>query len=162
MSINLNERLSANFTLGEYINSPTATREKIYDQFNPPANIIANIRRINVIMQTARNMFGKPISIGSGYRCKRLNTLVGGATRSEHLDALGVDIPIRNYSQDETIRLIEIFISLGVKRIGLANTFIHVGFSTDRPQNVVFDYTGARQTPKYLADKRSHFLRLMK
>lgn len=158
----INERLSANFTMREYLNSATATARNIQEQFDPPANIIKNIRWVNGYMQKARDLFGKPLSIGSGYRCPRLNKAVGGATRSEHLDALGVDIPTRNFTQAETIKLIEIFIGLGVKRIGIAKTFIHVGFSSDRPQNVVFDYQGAKATPLYLQRERTRFVQLMR
>lgn len=146
----------------EYINSATATARNIQEQFDPPANIVKNIRWVNGYMQKARDLFGQSLSIGSGYRCPRVNTAVGGATRSEHLDALGVDIPTRNLTQEETIELIEIFISLGVKRIGIAKTFIHVGFSSDRPQNVVFDYQGSKATPLYLQKERTRFVQLMR
>jgi hypothetical protein len=159
----INERLSANFTMREYLASPKATSLKFHEQFNPPMNIVENIRWINTFMQKARDLFGKALVIGSGYRCKRLNdSIPGAATRSEHLDALGVDISTRNFTEAEVIRLIEIFIEMGVKRIGLAKTFIHVGFSSDRPQFVVFDYQGAKATPAYLQRERARLLQLMR
>lgn len=157
-------RLSTNFTLAEYLASPTAKSSNFTEQFNPPQRILDNIQAINVPIQAARTKFGKPFNITSGYRCPRLNTAVKGARASEHLDALGVDLSTRNYTQAEVIRLIEIFIELGCKRIGLGATFIHVGFSKQavHPQNVVFDYQGLNATPAYLARERARLVQLMR
>jgi len=161
--MNLQERLSANFTLGEYLESPTARSRNITEQFTPPANIIANIRMINERIQRVRTQFGRPLKFTSAYRCPRLNTAVGGARQSEHLDALGVDISTAGITNADVIRLIELFISDGCKRIGLGRTFIHVGFSKQRqhPQNVVFDYQGANATPAYLLPHRSKWVSMM-
>ena len=162
--INLQEKLSANFTLGEYLESPTARANKFNEQFNPPANIVANIRMINERIQVVRTQFGKPLKFTSGYRCPRLNTAVGGAKASEHLDAFGVDISTSGMSQKDVIDLIELFISNGCKRIGLGRTFIHVGFSRQakHPQNVVFDYQGAHATPAYLLPNRNKWIGMMR
>ncbi len=35
---------------------------------------------------------GYPIRISSGYRCVRLNKLIGGAKKSQHLDGMAADI----------------------------------------------------------------------
>jgi zinc D-Ala-D-Ala carboxypeptidase len=157
-------KLTANFTLNEFLSSPTATANKITEQFNPPQRILDNIRATANRLQAIRTRFGLPMSITSGYRCPRLNTAVGGARASEHLDALGVDISTRNYTQAQTIRLIEVAIELGCKRIGLGATFIHIGFSTQakHPQNVVFDYQGANATPSYLARERARLVAMMR
>ena len=157
-------KLTTNFTLKEFLFSPTATANKITEQFNPPQRILDNITIVANRLQEIRDRFGKSMNITSGYRCPRLNTAVGGARASEHLDALGVDISTRNYTQAETIELIEIAIELGCKRIGLGATFIHIGFSkqSKHPQNVVFDYQGTHATPKYLAKERARFIEMMK
>jgi hypothetical protein len=162
--VNQRERLSANFTMGEYLASPTATANKITEQFNPPLRILNNIRKINKTVQEARDKFGKPIAIGSGYRCDRLNALVGGARNSEHKDALGIDARTHNYTESEIIELIEIFIGLGVKRIGLAQTFIHIGFSdmSIHPQNVVWDYSDKRRAPESLRRHREKWIKMMR
>jgi zinc D-Ala-D-Ala carboxypeptidase len=162
--INLQERLSANFTLSEYLESATARKHNFTEQFNPPANIVANIRMINERIQVVRTQFGKPLRFTSGYRCPRLNTAVGGAKASEHLDALGVDISTSGMSQKDVIDLIEMFIMQGCKRIGLGRTFIHVGFSRQakHPQNVVFDYQGAHATPAYLLPHRTKWISMMR
>jgi hypothetical protein len=162
--INLQEKLSANFTLGEYLESATARSRNFTEQFNPPANIIANIRMINERIQVVRTQFGKSLRFTSGYRCPRLNTAVNGAKASEHLDALGVDISTSGMSQKDVIDLIEMFIMQGCKRIGLGRTFIHVGFSRQRqhPQNVVFDYQGANATPAYLLPHRNKWIGMMR
>jgi hypothetical protein len=162
--INLNEKLSENFTLGEYLESATARSRKFDEQFNPPANIVYNVRMINQRIQVVRTQFGKSLKFTSGYRCQRLNSAVGGKVNSEHLDALGVDISTVGMSQKDVIDLIELFISNGCKRIGLGRTFIHVGFSRQakHPQNVVFDYQGANSTPAYLLPHRNKWIGMMR
>jgi hypothetical protein len=162
--IAMSEKLSVNFTLGEYLESPTARANKITEQFSPPLRILNNIRRINKPIQEVRTAFGKPLKFTSAYRCPRLNTAVKGKRASEHLDALGVDISTAGMTESDVIRLIELFISIGVKRIGLGRTFIHVGFSkmSVHPQNVVFNYQGAHATPAYLNKMRNDWILAMK
>lgn len=88
-----NIQLSKNFFLHEYLKSPAAERfpELNLKQFNPPGNVIENIKKINQLLQRVRDWYGLPIRITSGYRCTELNAMIGGAPTSQHRFGEAVD-----------------------------------------------------------------------
>jgi hypothetical protein len=59
--------------------------------------IITNITRLVVeVLDPARELLGKPISVSSGYRNDKLNKAVGGANTSQHLLGEAADITCYN------------------------------------------------------------------
>ena len=59
--------------------------------------IITNITRLVVeVLDPARELLGKPISVSSGYRSEKLNKAVGGANTSQHLLGEAADITCYN------------------------------------------------------------------
>ena len=154
----LNMRLSANYTLNSYLRGNIATSNNIREQFSPPTNILTNINYINLRIQKIRDIYGKELYISSGYRCERVNKLAGGVKNSEHLLALGVDLSFGTNINDG-IKIAEIAIKNGCKRVGLGSSFIHLGFSTTLPQNVVFMY--GSKTPARLKAAQPTLIRLM-
>lgn len=76
-------KLTDNFTLRELTRSITATNRGIDN--TPTAMAIASLRALAVkILQPARNFLGFPITVTSGYRCPKLNKVLGGAKHSQH------------------------------------------------------------------------------
>src|SRR4030066_336790 len=55
------------------------------------------------VMEDVRGILGKPIIITSGYRCSRLNKLVGGRPNSKHVDGLACDFICPPWSIPEII-----------------------------------------------------------
>jgi len=81
------------FTLDELLESQTARRRKITEQFNPSDKVISNLNElVENILDPLREAYGKPIKISSGYRSQRLNTIIGGAVNSQHLLGQAADI----------------------------------------------------------------------
>jgi hypothetical protein len=65
-----------------------------------------------------------PVSIYSGYRCKKHNIAVKGATKSQHLYAKAADIHINGISMDKLYKICDkVFSKNGVGRYP---TFVHV------------------------------------
>lgn len=86
-------KLSPNFTLEEMLESQTARRKGIAEQFTPPPEVIANLKALcKNILQPLRDAIGGPIKISSGYRCPRLNKAIGGAKNSQHMAGEAADI----------------------------------------------------------------------
>lgn len=83
-------KLTKNFTLEELYQSATATRRGI-NNF-PPENVKKQITELAVLLQKIRDKYGFPIRVNSGYRCPQLNTIVGGAKTSQHLQGQAADI----------------------------------------------------------------------
>jgi len=84
------------------------------------------------------NLLGKHLDFTSGVRCADCNEAAGGSPTSEHLTGHACDIHIRD-SQDR-ISVTRAVLQAGIKRIGIAKTFIHIGVDDEHPQNVLWTY----------------------
>lgn len=83
--------LSKDFTLAEMIASVKALACDIMEQWNPPQEVIDNLGALcSNLLQPLRDALG-PIHISSGWRCPRLNKLVGGVPDSWHLTGCAAD-----------------------------------------------------------------------
>lgn len=80
-------------------------------------------------LQQIRNHFGRPVIINSGYRCTSHNKAVNGATKSKHLYGMAADIYINGIEPKEVAKYAE---SLGIKGIGLYDTFVHIDTRTTK------------------------------
>ena len=100
MKENLNDiRLSAHFMLGEFVNL-----QKYADNI-PTMQAVVNLTYgCHMLLEPARKVVG-PIIINSGFRCRRVNALVGGVSNSQHLVGQAADIRPRDARQFQ--RLIE-------------------------------------------------------
>lgn len=94
--VDLNERLSANFTLKELLHSNDADAAGLLaHQYDPPAEVVENLRYLcRTTLQPIRDGLGFPLRVSSGYRSPELNRLVGGATTSQHLSGQAADIDL--------------------------------------------------------------------
>ena len=79
------------FSVSELTSSATALREGID---NRPSKCAYHLLHVLVqqLLDPIREAWGEPIVVSSGYRCKELNTLVGGAKNSHHLLGCAADI----------------------------------------------------------------------
>ena len=90
-------------------------------------------------LEEVRKVYGKPMYITSGYRCPAHNQAVGGVPESAHVDGVAADIGCSLAA--DRMRLVEIAIGEGFRRIGIAKTFIHLDISETLPQNVIWLYS---------------------
>jgi zinc D-Ala-D-Ala carboxypeptidase len=86
-------QLTPHFTLEEMLESQTARRWNIQEQFNPRAEVVQNLKLLcENILEPLRSYIGRPIIISSGYRCPEVNKRVGGQPKSQHLKGQAADI----------------------------------------------------------------------
>lgn len=84
-------KLTEHFSLSEFEASDTAKQYGITNQADQQS--IANLMALCVaVLEPLRQWFGAPITIGSGYRCPRLNAIVGGVNNSQHLTGQAADL----------------------------------------------------------------------
>jgi zinc D-Ala-D-Ala carboxypeptidase len=99
-------KISKNFTVGEFLESQAGRRHRIEEQFNPPREALINLKLlVENILQPLRDAIG-PIHVSSGYRCPRVNKIVGGASKSQHILGQAADlkgIRVSNKKLYETI-----------------------------------------------------------
>ncbi len=81
--------LSDHFTLDEALFSSTATRYG-FDN-NPADEILENMKFAAQQMEAVRAILGRAIHVDSWFRCKELNTYVGGAEGSAHMYGWAID-----------------------------------------------------------------------
>ena len=75
--------LSKNFTLEELIHSNTAIKKGINN--DPNELQVSNLKRLVIkVLQPTRDFLGVVLISASGFRCHLLNTLIGGASGSQH------------------------------------------------------------------------------
>lgn len=86
-------------------------------------------QRITPVMadraQAIQNIFGKRLTITSGYRDPERNKDVGGATQSAHLTGNAIDVDVSGMTHDERLKLIRIASALGIGGIGIYANSLH-------------------------------------
>ena len=90
-------QLTNNFTLAELCKSQTALRKGI-DNLPKDPDVVAKMQTLaEEVLQPVRDKFG-PTVINSGYRCKKLNTAIGGSKKSQHCFGEAADIEVPTLS----------------------------------------------------------------
>lgn len=90
IDVDLKQQLSEHFKLSEFTQSGTARRHKVKNV--PGPREVERLRFLCVkSLEPMRRRFGA-IRITSGFRCKKLNALVGGSPMSQHVLGEAADI----------------------------------------------------------------------
>ena len=84
-------KITNNFTLTEL----TRTNTGIANQPDKE-QVAAIINLCGKVLQPARELFGKPIHVTSGFRSLAVNKAVGGVPKSQHLLGQAADITVLN------------------------------------------------------------------
>ena len=99
------------FTIEELEHSDTATKYKIDNTSNGETRTNL-IKLIEMLLDPIRTKWGKPIKVNSGYRCSKLNRMVGGVSTSQHVLGEAADITVG--SSEENRKLFEMIISMNI------------------------------------------------
>lgn len=94
---------------------------------------------LEILTELERRM-GFELRIDSGYRDATHNEDVGGVEGSEHTHdpSQGADV----FCQRSVTRfkMLKNLFDMGIRRIGIGKTFVHVGISTTHPGDVCWHY----------------------
>ena len=139
-------QLSSNFTLAEMLESQTARRHGFDEQFRPSKSAVNNLKLVaDNILQPLRNHTGQPIRISSGYRCRRVNTQVGGAANSQHVTGNAVDIisaspNVSNATLFELIQRLKLPYDQLIWEFGtrINPAWVHVSFSNRHRRQIIY------------------------
>lgn len=99
-------KLSTHFSLEELCRSEVADRHGIDNA--PPRHIVDNLKSLCVgVLEPLRIQVGSPIIVTSGYRCPKLNNLVGGKHHSQHMLGFAADIHVDGMPTEHLARCVE-------------------------------------------------------
>ena len=157
MKIDPNQKLSENFTLGEFIASDTAKKKGIDN--TPTLVDIYHMQELCVyVLQPIRDAWGKPIKVTSGFRCYKLNRAVGGSPTSVHPRGWAADLkPVSgSYKEFEefVIKFLEehpeIKFDQAIRETSGNSKWLHIGYKNNvgKQRRQIFDLT--TKTPKPL------------
>lgn len=141
-----------NFTLQELIKSETATANKI-NNYPLDVKIFDNLMILIVeCLQPIRNMVCKPMIISSGFRCPKLNKIVGGKDNSQHLTGQAVDFQIKDFTTKEAYEYIKkggFYYDQLILEYSKGKTWVHISYNKgkNRRQNLIY------QNGKYVLEK---------
>ncbi len=113
------EKLTENFSLSEF---------KCKDGTDVPEELMEHVQLLADNLQVLREHLGRPIRVISGYRTPKYNRKIGGAARSQHMQAKAADIKITGLSSGEIKEAIEALIKdskMMKGGVGLYKTFTH-------------------------------------
>ncbi|WEK29447.1 MAG: D-Ala-D-Ala carboxypeptidase family metallohydrolase [Candidatus Pseudomonas phytovorans] len=96
--------ITPHFTLDEMTVSQLAARDGFDNTPSPEAR--ANLQLLCGALEQVRALFDAPIIVSSGYRSERVNRLIGGAPKSQHVQGLAADFTVIEVSPRETVRRI--------------------------------------------------------
>ena len=88
------------------------------------------------MLDFARGIADVPFVLKSVIRCRTHNRNEGGVKNSEHVEGYGADI--RAVDSSKRYKILKALFEVGFNRIGVYKTFIHVGMSPNKPNNVVW------------------------
>jgi len=84
-------QLTPHFSIEELIASESAARAGIDN--SPPKSLMPSLLIVAQGLEAVRSLLGgRSIHVTSGFRCPKLNALVGGAPNSAHMKGLAADI----------------------------------------------------------------------
>ena len=101
------------FTFRELTHSNTADAKGI-DNTPSSAIKVALKMLVDNVLDPLREAWGAPIIVTSGYRCPRLNQVVGGAKSSQHMKGEAADIRTLSDKPEDNKRLFLLIIKLGL------------------------------------------------
>jgi len=128
--------LSPHFTLEEAVFSSTALRLGINN--TPSQDIIARMVLAAEGMEKVRSLLlGHPIHIDSWYRCPQLNSAIGGAKTSAHMEGAAVDFTCTQYGSPHSI--VKMIMSSPIKfdQLIYEGRWVHISFKETLRQQVL-------------------------
>ena len=133
MDFHIDQQYPKDFTLAEALSSATAKKLGIN---NMPTweHLFNTYFYLKTTLQPLRDLYGKPITINSLYRCPALNTAVNGSKSSAHLLGLAADITAGSDKENE--KLIDLILSnISFDQLIIYPTFIHLGIKDNSSKN---------------------------
>lgn len=123
--------LTRNFTLEELTESETATRKGLDN--TPSPEVLGRLQFLASGLQEVRDYLSSPMFITSGYRSPKVNSAVGGSSKSQHIKGEAADFKCPGYGDPK--KVCQAIIESGIEFDQLINEghWVHISF-TEEPR----------------------------
>lgn len=99
------------FTIKEFTKSTTAIKRHIDNK--PSKEVERSLTAlVENVLDPLREAYGKPIIVTSGYRCPKLNAIVGSTPSSQHVKGEAADIKSVQDTPEENKKLFDLIVKL--------------------------------------------------
>ena len=130
------------FTIKELSHSETANRKGIDN--TPTGDVVVSMTTlINECLDPVRELYGKAITVTSGFRCPMLNKAVGGVNSSQHVKGEAADLV--GINDDETRKIFETakafgqFDQLLYEKNSKGNIWVHISYKASGNRKMCID-----------------------
>lgn len=126
------------FSYSEFFSSNVAEKHQVKNIPNDAqlSQVLGNIKALVLnILDPLRAMIARPIIITSGYRCQRVNELVGGSKTSQHLVGKAADFHVQGYTpqqMDMIYRTIQMYYDFDQLIFYPSKNIIHISWNGDK------------------------------
>ena len=126
------------FSYSEFFSSDVAEKHQVKNIPDDAqlSQVLGNIKALVLnVLDPLRAMIAHPIIITSGYRCQRVNELVGGSKTSQHLLGKAADFHVQGYTpqqMDVVYRTIQMYYDFDQLIFYPSKNIIHVSWNGDK------------------------------
>lgn len=113
-------------------------KEAEFKACSPKCSLQDMDQRFMNTLDALRALAGIPLVLNCAYRSVAWDKSKGRSGNSAHTRGKAADI--RCNAPQTRMKIVKAALQLGIKRIGIGKTFVHVDTDTSLPQNVMFDY----------------------
>ena len=143
------QQLSTHFRLSEFTLSQEGARRGLRNE--PLGTQLANLARVANVLEQVRALLGNlPIVISSGFRSPAINSLVGGAATSLHMQGLAADFVCPGYGTPRQICRAIADSPIPFDQLIFEGAWVHLGLSAqEQPRRellTAFFHPGQRPT----------------
>lgn len=140
--------LTDHFSIAELSASIIADRAGINN--TPPDSLMPHLFVLAVGLEQIRKLLGgHPIKINSAYRCEALNTEIGGAKNSAHLDGYAADFTCSVFGSPRDICMAVVASGIQFDQIIDEGTWVHVSFAPAMRRDVLTAHRTPRSNVTY-------------
>lgn len=134
----LKHHLMKYFSYSEFFSSDVAEKHQVKNIPDDAqlSQVLGNIKALVLnVLDPLRAMIARPIIITSGYRCQRVNELVGGSKTSQHLVGKAADFHVQGYTpqqMDMIYRTIQMYYDFDQLIFYPSKNIIHISWNGDK------------------------------
>ena len=126
------------FSYSEFFKSDAAEKHQVKNTPDDAqlSQVLGNIKALVLnVLDPLRAKIDRTIIITSGYRCQRVNELVGGSETSQHLSGKAADIHVKGYTPQQmevVYRMIQMFYDFDQLIFYPSKNIIHISWNGDK------------------------------